>query len=131
MYQAILVEQDIEIGRRILAALDGAKIPVTGSLWLYVPQLGEWHLMIGTPAVDRKGPRGAFMQIWNILAREELLQLAPLRRISLVKSDDPLISALRNAYRRPYPSEFPLTSAYFGNISIEQAYVYRLTPPTR
>lgn len=129
MYKAYLVDQDIEAGRQILAALEKAHVPVTGFLWLSVPSLEEMHLLIGTSLVDRKGPRTAFMEVWNILAQENILDLAPLRRISLVRSDDPLISNLRRAYADTlHEPEFRVTSAYFGNVSVEDAYVYRLAP---
>jgi len=129
VYKAVLVENDIELGKRILTALDSARILVTGALWLYAPQIEEWHLIIATPLVDQKGNRSAFMTVWHILKRYNLLDPAPLRRIFLVSSHDDLIATLRRAYGPPhFPSEFRLTAAYFGNLSIEDAYIYRLAP---
>ncbi len=129
MYKAYLVDQDIEVGRQILAALDKAHVPVTGFLWISVPSLEDMHLLIGTSLVDKKGPRTAFMEVWNVLSREALLDSAPLRRISLVRSDDPLLLNLRKAYANTlHEPEFRVTSAYFGDMSVEDAYIYRLAP---
>lgn len=122
LYQAELVEVDIELGRRILEALAHAHIPVSAALWLFVPQLGEWHLMIATSLVDRKGPRTAYGELWTILQKHQLLPQLPLRRIYLLSPKTPFVSALRSTLRTMLPGR--LRSAYLGDRFIEDAYVY-------
>jgi hypothetical protein len=129
VYKAVLVEDDIKIGREILTALDNAQILTTGLLWLYVAELEEWQLLIASSLVDRKGPRSAFMEFWKVLQRADLLQRAPLRRISLVTQNDKLVMALRRAYGpSKFVSEFRITSAYVGNLFLDEAYIYKLAP---
>lgn len=126
MYQAELVEADIELGKRILDALARAHIAVSAALWLFIPQLGEWHLMIATSLVDRKGPRSSYEKIWSILQKQQLLPQLPLRRIYLLSPSTPFVSALRTTLRKMLPGR--LRSAYVGDRFIEDAYVYPVSP---
>lgn len=128
MYRAELVEHDIRLGRQILDALASAQISVAAALWLYVPQISEWHLIIGTSLVDKKGPRGAYGEVWSIFEKGKLLPLLPLRRLYLMSPKEEFIAALRTTVRTM--REGRLTSAYIGGRLIEDAYLYdvRSTP---
>ena len=124
MHTSPLVTTDLEIGTHILEALRRAHVPVSGALWLYVPELEEWQLKIGTSLVDKKGPRSAFGQVWTVLKKEDLLKEAPLSRISLLSPKDPLMANLRKSSR---PSSLPIrriTSSYVGKVFVDDAYIY-------
>lgn len=115
---------DLEIGSHILEALRRARIPVSGGLWLYVPEAEAWQLKIGTTLVDTKGPRAAFGQVWKVLKKEGLLEAAPLGRISLVSPKNELMANLRKSYRHSGPAIRRITSSYVGNVFVDDAYIY-------
>lgn len=125
VYPTVLVESDITLGNKVLDALAHAHIPVAAALWLYVPQVEEWHLIIATPLVDKKGPRSAYGEVWNILGSRNLLPDVPFRKLFLVTSKSAFISGLRNKFRTTR-SRFPsyLRSAYVGDRFVEDAYIY-------
>ena len=62
MATAALVNHDIELGRRIVAILTRASIPVTVYLWAFIPQLEEWQFIVATPSSTRRG-------LWKLTTR--------------------------------------------------------------
>jgi hypothetical protein len=74
MATAVLVDRDLDIGRRVLAALTRAHIPVSVAFWAYVPQISEWQLFTATPLVDSKSHRSAYEQVLRTLAKDFLAQ---------------------------------------------------------
>src|SRR5437868_5570376 len=94
MATATLVNSDIEIGRRIVAALTRASIPVTVYLWAFIPQLQEWQFMVATPLIDTKGPLAAYGEVNKALQREKVFEDVPSRRIFLKSPNDRTLKSL-------------------------------------
>ena len=82
MVKTILVERDLEEGRRLLERLDvkeaetapasgrtraatlpRTKVPVQAAFWWYLPESQEWRLIIATPLVDSYGPLSVYTKI--------------------------------------------------------------------
>jgi len=121
---ATLVGSDIEIGRRIIGALTRAKIPVTVSLWAFVPQLQEWQFMIATPLVDTKGPLAAYREVNKSLEKEGVFEDAPLRRIFLRSPSDRVLKSLEKQ-SRAFPQEaFRVVNEEIAGNFVEDAYLY-------
>ena len=99
MATAALVNNDIEVGRRIVAALARAAIPVTIYLWAFIPQLQEWQFMIATPLVDTKGPLAAYGEVNKALQREHIFDDAPMKRIFLRSPNDRVLKSLERESR--------------------------------
>ncbi len=96
MATTVLVDRDLEIGRRILAALAMARIPVSIAFWAHVPQIGEWQLFIATPLVDAKGHKAAYDQILRTLQEAGINADLPWRRIYLRSPKDKFLRSLED-----------------------------------
>jgi hypothetical protein len=126
MDQEALVDRDIEEGHRLVEALDRAHFPVVAALWSYLPEEGDWRLVIASPKVSESGPLAAYADIQNLLSGSHIG--LPLHRISVVEPDDPLITELRvfaGTDPAPFIGSIPLHRAVIGGTYIEGAHLYR------
>jgi hypothetical protein len=94
--EATLVTHDIQAGAALLTALDEAHVPVPLAFWYLDPEPQEWRLYLGTPLVDKDGPRAVYTQIQNVL-RGQGVPPIELDRISVVSSSSQLPELVRNA----------------------------------
>jgi hypothetical protein len=124
MATATLVNNDIEIGRRIVAALTRASIPVTVYLWAFIPQLQEWQFMVATPLVDTKGPLAAYAEVNKALQREGIFDDIPLRRIFLRSPSDRVLKSLERDSRVVPQEAFRVVNEQIAGSFVEDAYVY-------
>ncbi len=124
MATATLVNNDIEIGRRIVSALALAEIPVTVYLWAFVPQLQEWQFMIATPLVDTKGPLAAYGEVNRALQRQGLFDDVPLRRIFLKSPSDRVLKSLEKISKTVPQEAFRVVNEQIAGTFVEDAYVY-------
>jgi hypothetical protein len=124
MATTALVNQDIEIGRRIVAALTRAAIPVTVYLWAFIPQLEEWQFMIATPLVDTKGPLAAYGEVNKTLQREGVFEGIPLRRIFLKSPNDRVLKSLERESRAVPQEAFRVVNEQIAGNFVEDAYIY-------
>ncbi len=124
MATASLVSHDIEIGRRIVAALTRASIPVTVYLWAFIPQLQEWQFMIATPLVDRKGPLAAYGEVNRALQKEGVFDDIPLRRIFLRSPSDRVLKFLERESKTVPQEAFRVVNEQIAGDFVEDAYLY-------
>jgi hypothetical protein len=124
MATATLVNNDIEVGRRIVAALTRASIPVTVYLWAFVPQLQEWQFMVATPLVDTKGPLAAYGEVNRALQREGVFDDVPLRRIFLRSPSDRVLKSLEKESRAVPQEAFRVVNEQIAGNFVEDAYLY-------
>lgn len=124
MATAALVNSDIEIGRRIIAALTRASIPVTVYLWAFVPQLEEWQFMVATPLVDTKGPLAAYGEINKVLQKEGVFEDVPVRRIFLKSPSDRVLKSLEKESRTVPNEDFRAVNAPIAGRFVEDAFLY-------
>ena len=124
MATATLVNNDIEIGRRIVAALTRASIPVTVYLWAFIPQLQEWQFMVATPLVDTKGPLAAYGEVNSALRRAGAFEDIPLRRIFLKSPNDRVLKSLEKESRAIPQESFRVVNEPIAGNFVEDAYVY-------
>jgi len=96
MDKAALVTKDLEVEGLLIAALRHAQIPVTAVDWNWVPQLGEWQLIVVTPLYDTKGPREAYARINKALSLAPVYQSipVPIRRLFVKSPEDPFAQEL-------------------------------------
>lgn len=124
MATATLVNSDIEIGRRIVAALTRASIPVTVYLWAFIPQLQEWQFIVATPLVDTKGPLAAYGEVNKALQKEGVFDDIPLRRIFLRSPSDRVLKSLEKDSRAVPQESFRVVNEPIAGNFVEDAYVY-------
>jgi hypothetical protein len=92
---------DIDIGRKIIAALAQANIPISVALWAYVPQIDEWQFLIATPLVDSRGPKGSYERVLRTLHDAGMDPQVPWRRIFLRSPKDPVLRSLERQTEIP------------------------------
>lgn len=124
-YVEAITTADLEFGHKVWDALrDNRKFPISGMLWLFEPDAGQWHLLIASPVVDKIGPRDAYREFAKITRRipesgDQLL------RIELVSPKHPLYEALRSVFGQTAPVEGArLGKSYVGGMYIDDAYLY-------
>ena len=128
MDSTTLVTPDIPVGRRITEALDSAAIPLTASLWFFDPDASEWRLIVASPQVDEIGPLKMYGLIQKVLKKLINQIDLPLRKISAVSPNDPLIRLLRSAVKTGTGiSGIRFTHNTINGVFVEDAYIYRLT----
>jgi hypothetical protein len=125
MATATLVNHDIEIGRRIVAALTRASIPVTVYLWAFIPQLQEWQFMVATPLVDTKGPLAAYGEVNRALQKDGVFDDIPLSRIFLKSPSDKVLKSLEKESRVVPQETFRVVNDQIAGNFVEDAYLYR------
>lgn len=128
MDKTVLVERDIDGGRRIVEALDEADFPLVAALWLYLPEPAVWRLFLASSAVDEQGPRHAYSTIQSVVDKLLPPVTIDLDDISAVGEYDPLVSNLRifaGTDGKPFVGGVGLSKAVVGDVYVENAYIYR------
>jgi hypothetical protein len=124
MATAILVSSEIEVGRRIIAALTRAKIPVKVYLWAFIPEVQEWQFMIATPLVDAKGPLGAYADVNKALQKEGVFEDLPLGGIFLRSPNDPVLKLLEKESKAVPRDASRVVNQHISGSFVAEAYVY-------
>ncbi len=122
MYKTLLVEQEIEDGRKLLERLDTRRFPVSAALWTYSPETNRWRFVIVSSIADTQGPIKGYTRIQKALGEMETTSLS-LDDIRLMGKEDPEFRNLKRALGPPWPkssSERKRTPRPF-----EDEYVYR------
>jgi hypothetical protein len=124
MATAVLVDKDLDIGRKVLAALTRAHIPVSMAFWAYVPQISEWQLFIATPLVDSKSHKSAYEQVLRTLQHEGINGDLPWRRIFLRSPRDSALKSLEKKSKGTPREIYRLVNEEISGSFIEDAYIY-------
>lgn len=126
MYKTMLVEQQIEDGRKLLEQLDAEpfprRFPVSAALWYYWPEAERWRLVIVSPVADRKGPNYGYTRIQEALSKVKTSSLS-LDDITLVGMRDPEFIELKIAVGTPWPESLEGRARPLR--PFEDSYVYR------
>ncbi len=123
-----LSSEMISSGEALTRRLDEARFVVSASLWLYIPETNAWRLIIGTPEVRTLGPKKAYKQVQSVISRMPLDHARiPLKDITVIDSNDPLLSLLRLAIKTGDGiSGIRFTRNVINGTPIEDAYIYRI-----
>ena len=93
MNQAALAKPEIDIGTRLIAALEReSAFPIAAAFWHYVEDINEWYLIIVSPDVASRGPRAihAFLNATALKLKNDSRNPMdiPLDRIYLLGPSD-------------------------------------------
>jgi hypothetical protein len=124
-----LSSEMIYAGAELTRRLDEAMFILTASLWLYITEAYAWRFIIGSPEVRTNGPKKAYKQIQTVISKmSEDQPKIQLKDVTVIDSNDPLISLLRIAVRTGEGiSNVRLTHNVINGVLIEDAYIYRIT----
>lgn len=128
MDKTVLVERDIEEGRKLLRTLDAAGIPIVAAYWLYELEWNRWRLVFATPLVETVGSTPVYRRI------RELVEAGAggggaLAHLVVVSPRDRIASGLHRIPGSERVSEFRLTDGVVNGLSVDDAYVYRTRAP--
>ena len=117
-----------EAGRRLLQDLDTSGWRPGASLWLFVPEAGQWRLILADADLGATGPKNAYSQVLDALKRVAPPEHAlSLRDIAVVEPGHPLLRVLRSAVRTgPGISGIRFSKNVINGHYIEDAFIYRL-----
>lgn len=124
---ALVDKSSIDLGRRVIAALNRAGILVTVGLWAFAPDSEEWQLTIATPLVDEVGPLAAYGKVQKALQKTGVADEFPPRRIFLRSPKDRVIRSLEKesrALENLGHEDYRLVNAPIEGSFVEEAYLY-------
>ena len=127
MDKTVLVEKNIDEGKRLIIGLDNTGFQVDAAMWFYLSDPAEWRLFLASPFVDKEGPKKAYSFIQSVLERLSPPSEISLKDISVLSPSHHLIHLLRIAIRTgPGISGIRFTQNVINNTLIEDAYIYRI-----
>ncbi len=127
MDQTVLVDSEIVLGKKAAEAFDKSGPPAQCVFWLYAADAGEWRLTVVTRVVDDDGPRAAYSRIARALDDNGLADSLPLRRVTAMETQAPLVQLLRRAVRTgPGITGIRFTNNVINGVHIDDAYIYRM-----
>ena len=120
MDQAVLVGLDIEMGQRVIDALDREGFPPEVAIWAMLPQYENWRFVLSSSRIAR------YEELIPLLRNAGVMPGAR-PGIDLRGADDPFITELRKKYAgQEEILGHRLGSQYIGNQYLDEAYVYRI-----
>ena len=120
MYLKILVEQDVQNGRKLLEALQ-KRLPIVAAFWSNSEEANEWRLVIVSPLVGEGGARSAYRMV-----EEALMETGvpiPLDSISILSQSNLRYKQVRLA-SQGVPSGVTIAQNFAGAGLAGDAYVY-------
>jgi hypothetical protein len=124
---ALVDKSSIDLGRKVIAALSRAGIPVAVGLWAFTSEAEEWRLTIATPLVDELGPLAAYGKVRKALQRAGVEEEFPLRRVFLRSPKDRVLRSLQKESRALGTlghEDYRLVNASIEGSFVEDAYLY-------
>ena len=124
----VLTPEMIHAGAELTRLLDANGRAPSASFWFFLPDAGQWRLLVALPDLPRTGPRDAYTSILGALQQMETNGGAiPLGEIEVLEPEHPLVQLLRAAIR----TGDRITGIRFSKNAIngqfiEDAYIYRL-----
>src|SRR5690348_2346942 len=108
MYKTVLVNADIEDGRRFLESLEGS-LQIIAAFWFHFEDEEQWKLVVVSPDVSDKGPRQLYTMVSMLLSNlanhpERPLEF-PLDRVKLVSPTSLLYKMVK---QRTGPKDGPV-----------------------
>lgn len=124
-----LSSEMISAGAELTRCLDEKRFIVSASLWLYIPELNTWRFIVASPEVRTQGPKKAYKQVQSVISKMSDAQpKIPLKDITVIDANDPLVSLLRVAIGTATGiSGIRFAHNVINGVLIEDAYVYRIT----
>jgi len=120
MYIKILVEQDVQNGRKLVEALQ-KRLPISAAFWLNTEEANEWRLVIVSPLVSAGDARLAYHMVEQALAETGVP--IPLENISVLSPTNLRYKEVRLA-SQGIPSGVTVAQNLGGLGLAGDAYIY-------
>ncbi len=131
MDNSILVDKDINEGRKLVQILDAKEFDTKAAMWFYFADSNEWKLLIATPIVDEKGPKQAYEIIQKVIQEMQATSKTEVKIslkdiIVLSPTEDPIPLIAMMIRTGPGLSGIRFTKNIVNNKLIDDVYVYRI-----
>jgi hypothetical protein len=124
MDKKVLVEKDFDAGRRLVAALIAAGLPVAMAVWIR-ERGSDWRLYVASPDVQRHGPLAVHRFVRRIA--EKLAIDLDDTRVSTVNTTNHFVNELSSyAGTRNQPSY--VANITIGDHEIEEGQLFHFAP---
>jgi hypothetical protein len=127
MDKTALVSLDIQRGREVVEALDGAKVKIAVALWAYSPEYEDWRLVISGRQLDSLDLQDAYRRVNDSLTSAGVTpdKTPPILILSM---NDSFIRTLRQNFAKAKSVEgMRLGGQMIGDRFLEDAYVYKIS----
>lgn len=127
MDKTAMVSIDIDTGAELVERLEQSKVKVAVALWAYLPEYGDWRMILSSRQFDSLDLRDALGLLHDSLDAAGITpERAPL--VMILPMSDPFIRDLRRHFARAKSVEgMRLGGQMFGDRFIEDGYVYRIS----
>jgi len=119
---------DFDEGKKAVAAVRQAGIPLRYAFWGYFADSQEYRLVLPTEAVESRGPMAVYAEIQKAFTAQQIR--IPLHLVTVVRAAEPLGQLGLNALRIAKP--FTVTSTGGSlvsndvlNVTVDTRYVYQ------
>lgn len=100
MAKAILVEETIKVGEKILVELDKRIPDIIGAFWFLFEETDEWKLIFVSPTFDEKGPRFAYKLILDVFQKNSIEEnVIAFEDISVLPVNSPIFTLFKTAIK--------------------------------
>src|SRR3954454_19697805 len=131
MANAILVDENIHDGLKLIELLDKRRFPLNGALWYHILEPDQWRLFLISPLVDQVGTQATYQKL------QATMQASDLQTNPRLDLDDITVVSPNNDIVKTLPPYRALQGTYDAHLvrsqqplsSIGDAYVYRWEPP--
>lgn len=124
MATSALVERDVELGRKLVAALALSRIPVTAAFWGRTEESNKWGIFVVTPLVDSKGRSAAYREVMGALETNKVFSDIPWMRIFVVSPRSPASRTITGRNSTMAFETMGTLNADVGERFVEDAYLY-------
>jgi hypothetical protein len=124
MATEILVDRQIEGGRRLLAALQADRFDVTVAFWAKTGDEGRWFLYVASKLVDQIGSSKAYSRALAVLQSIPDLPFGifDFKLLAVTNSIAKDVLAFRNRFSTSMLIHVGLFE--FGSLAVQEAYIY-------
>jgi hypothetical protein len=119
-----LVTEQIDDGQRLIGRLNASGVPVRAACWVKPAEEDRWSLYVVTPAVDTKGPTGAYREVYGVLRSLGAAWVTD-SDVKLLGESSPVARQIIDLLRRN-PGRSPVRSGrtMLGGVPVDEVYAY-------
>jgi hypothetical protein len=127
MANATLVNIDVEQGKKVIQALDSARLKVSVALWLLSSDYYEdYRLVLASKRFDVQGGIKSYAEIHQAL-KSAGIGVENTPALLILRMADPFVRSLRTSFSKTASVEgMRLGGQLIGDRFVDNAYVYRI-----
>ena len=129
MAAKLLVDQDIEFGKRLLIDLDRRQVRVDAALWAYDPDSEKYQLVISSEDVDTRGARPVYAKIQEVMDTYPEDDRRRFWDIAVTSPSTGVVATLKTVVSTASDAiaSIRMTDNVVNRELIEDVYVYRMS----